>query len=59
VIETQLVETRAGQKRRMRVKKLRAHPYIDAWTGFKVNETGITFLTNKPYKQEPKKPATT
>ena len=50
VIETQLVETRSGQRRRLRIKKLRGHPYVDTWTRFKISgERGISFLTNKPY----------
>jgi KaiC/GvpD/RAD55 family RecA-like ATPase len=46
VIETQLQELRGGQRRRMRVKKMRGQAYIDKWTNFNVEtEKGIVFLT--------------
>jgi len=48
VIETQLSEGRSGQRRRLRVKKLRGHPYNDAWTRFRITEEGIAFYTRKP-----------
>lgn len=50
VIETQLQETSKGQRRRLRIKKLRDKPYIDRWTRFRVEEgRGIIFLTgSKP-----------
>ncbi|MGA3298403.1 MAG: ATPase domain-containing protein [Candidatus Bathyarchaeia archaeon] len=50
VIETQLQETSKGQRRRLRIKKLRDKPYIDRWTRFRVEEgKGIIFLTrSKP-----------
>jgi KaiC/GvpD/RAD55 family RecA-like ATPase len=50
VIETQLSEGRTGQRRRLRVKKLRGHPYNDAWTRFTITEEGFTFYTHKPPK---------
>jgi KaiC/GvpD/RAD55 family RecA-like ATPase len=50
VIETQLSEGRNRQRRRLRVKKLRGHPYNDAWTRFRITEEGITFHTHKPPK---------
>ena len=46
VIETQLQELRGGQRRRMRVKKMRGQAYIDKWINFNVEtEKGIVFLT--------------
>jgi KaiC/GvpD/RAD55 family RecA-like ATPase len=54
VIETQLHETASGQRRRLRIKKVRGKPYIDRWTQFRVEEgKGIVFLartkpTNPP-----------
>ncbi len=46
VIETQLQESGKGQRRRMRIKKLRDKPYIDRWTRFQVESgKGIVFLT--------------
>jgi KaiC/GvpD/RAD55 family RecA-like ATPase len=45
VIETQLQETHTGQRRRLRVKKMRGKPYIDRWTSFRVEQgKGIIFL---------------
>jgi len=45
VIETQLQESRGGQIRRLRVKKVRGKPYIDRWTRFRVEQgKGIVFL---------------
>ena len=47
VIETQLHETSRGQRRRLRIKKLRGKPYIDHWTQFRVEQDkGIVFLTH-------------
>ena len=50
VIETELQESGGGQRRRLRIKKLRDRPYIDRWTRFQVQEgKGIIFLTrSKP-----------
>jgi len=46
VIETQLQESGKGQRRRLRVKKLRSKPYIDKWVNFQVETgKGIVFLT--------------
>jgi len=46
VIETQLQELKRGQKRRLRIKKLRGKPYIDKWTNFQIEtERGITFYS--------------
>jgi KaiC/GvpD/RAD55 family RecA-like ATPase len=52
VIETQLHESGGGQRRRLRVKKVRGKPYNDRWTRFRVEEgKGIIFLThNKTIK---------
>jgi KaiC/GvpD/RAD55 family RecA-like ATPase len=48
VIETQLHETSSGQRRRLRIKKVRGKPYDDSWTRFRVEEgKGIVFLTRK------------
>jgi len=48
VIETQLQESGGGQRRRLRVKKVRGKPYNDRWTRFRVEEgKGIIFLTRK------------
>lgn len=52
VVETQLVESRSGQKRRLRIKKLRGHSYMDKWVSFKISDgRGVTFLTHKPYNE--------
>lgn len=50
VIETQLQESGGGQRRRMRIKKLRDRPYNDHWVHFQVQEAkGIILLTkSKP-----------
>lgn len=48
VIETQLSEGGTGQRRRLRIKKLRGHPYVDSWTRFVITDQGITFYTRKP-----------
>ena len=46
VIETQLTESGGGQRRRLRIKKLRGKPYVDRWTQFRVEQDkGIVFLT--------------
>jgi len=45
VLETQLQESKGGQKRRFRVKKLRGKPYIDRWTLFRIESgKGVVFL---------------
>ena len=53
VIETQLHESGGGQRRRLRIKKVRGKPYIDRWTQFRVEQNkGIVFLTRtKPTNQ--------
>ena len=50
VIETELQESGSGQRRRLRIKKLRDRPYIDRWIRFQVQQgKGIVFLTrSKP-----------
>jgi KaiC/GvpD/RAD55 family RecA-like ATPase len=50
VVETQIQESGGGQRRRMRIKKLRDHPYNDHWIRFRVEEhKGIILLTlSKP-----------
>jgi KaiC/GvpD/RAD55 family RecA-like ATPase len=50
VIETQLQESGSGQRRRIRIKKLRDRPYNDHWVRFQVQEAkGIILLTrSKP-----------
>jgi KaiC/GvpD/RAD55 family RecA-like ATPase len=46
VIETQLQESGKGQRRRLRIKKLRGKPYIDKWTSVQIQtEKGIVFFT--------------
>ena len=46
IIETQIQELKKGQRRRLRVKKLRGKPYNDRWTRFQIeNGKGIVFLT--------------
>ena len=51
VIETQLQETGKGQRRRLRIKKLRDKPYVDRWTRFRVEAgKGIIFLTSSKPK---------
>jgi KaiC/GvpD/RAD55 family RecA-like ATPase len=48
VIETEVQESGAGQRRRLRIKKVRGKPYVDRWTQFKVEQgKGIVFLTRK------------
>ena len=48
VIETQLQESGSGQRRRLRIKKMRGKAYNDRWTRFRVEEgTGIIFLTHQ------------
>jgi KaiC/GvpD/RAD55 family RecA-like ATPase len=52
VIETQLDESGGGQRRRLRIKKIRGKPYNDRWTRFRVEEgKGIVFLTHKKYEE--------
>jgi KaiC/GvpD/RAD55 family RecA-like ATPase len=52
VIETQVQDIKNGQRRRMRIKKLRGHPYDDKWTRFRVDsEKGIVYLSRT--KPEP------
>ena len=50
VIETELQESGGGQRRRLRIKKLRDRPYNDHWVRFQVQESkGIILLTrSKP-----------
>jgi KaiC/GvpD/RAD55 family RecA-like ATPase len=46
VIELQLQESGKGQRKRLRIKKLRDHPYDDKWVRFQVEgRRGIVFLT--------------
>jgi KaiC/GvpD/RAD55 family RecA-like ATPase len=46
VVETQLQELKRGQRRRLRIKKLRGKPYIDKWTSFQIEtERGIIFYS--------------
>lgn len=46
VIETQLQESGKGQRRKLRVKKLRGKPYTDKWVSFQIESgKGIVFLT--------------
>lgn len=54
VIETQVQEVGKGQRRRLRVKKLRGKPYVDRWIRFQIQgEKGIVFLpTKRPTKTE-------
>jgi KaiC/GvpD/RAD55 family RecA-like ATPase len=48
IIETQLQESGGGQRRRLRIKKVRGKSYSDRWTRFRVEEgKGIIFLTHK------------
>jgi KaiC/GvpD/RAD55 family RecA-like ATPase len=48
VIETQVQDVRQGQRRRLRVKKLRGRPYVDKWVSFQVESgKGIIFLTRE------------
>jgi KaiC/GvpD/RAD55 family RecA-like ATPase len=48
VIETQLQEIRKGQRRRLRIKKLRGKAYIEKWTRFQIESgKGIIFLVTK------------
>ena len=47
IIDTQLQESKRGQKRRLRIKKLRGKSYIDRWTNFRIETgKGIVFLTH-------------
>ncbi len=46
VIETQLQESGKGQKRRLRIRKLRGKAYTDKWVNFRIETgKGIVFLT--------------
>lgn len=46
VIETQLQESGKGQRKRLRIRKLRDRPYDDKWVRFRVEAgKGIVFLT--------------
>jgi KaiC/GvpD/RAD55 family RecA-like ATPase len=57
VIETQLQETRGGQRRRLRMKKMRGKPYNDSWTWFRVEQgQGIIFLTRTKPTAESRMP---
>jgi len=52
VIETQLQESSRGQRRRLRIKKLRDRPYDDKWVRFQVETgKGIVFLTRTKPEQ--------
>ena len=52
IIETQLQESGKGQRRRLRVKKLRGKPYIDKWVHFQVESgKGIVFLAKTRSKE--------
>jgi KaiC/GvpD/RAD55 family RecA-like ATPase len=45
VIETQAQESKGGQTRRLRIKKLRGKPHIDKWVSFQIESgKGIVFL---------------
>lgn len=49
VIELQLLEGRVGQRRRLRVKKMRGRGYLDRWTRFTVEDgKGVVFYSPKP-----------
>ncbi len=52
VIETQLQESRRGQTRRLRIKKLRGKAYVDKWVSFHIEaDKGIVFFSRtKPIK---------
>jgi KaiC/GvpD/RAD55 family RecA-like ATPase len=46
IIETQLQESRKGQNRRLRIRKLRGKAYNDKWVNFRIETgKGIVFLT--------------
>jgi KaiC/GvpD/RAD55 family RecA-like ATPase len=48
VIETQVQESRRGQRRRLRIKKLRGKPYVDKWINFRIESgKGIVFSVRK------------
>ena len=48
VIETEVQESGGGQRRRLRIKKVRGKPHVDRWTQFRVEEgKGFVFLTRK------------
>jgi KaiC/GvpD/RAD55 family RecA-like ATPase len=57
VIETQLQESRRGQSRRLRIKKLRGKPYVDKWVNFRIESgKGIVFFTRTKPKKEQAQP---
>jgi len=46
VIETQLQDLKKGQRRRLRIRKLRGKPYVDRWVDFQLESgTGIVFFS--------------
>jgi KaiC/GvpD/RAD55 family RecA-like ATPase len=46
VIETQLQDLKKGQRRRLRIRKLRGKPYVDRWVHFQVESgTGMVFFS--------------
>jgi len=52
IIETQLQESGKGQRRRLRIKKLRGKPYVDKWVHFQVETgKGIVFLAKTRSKE--------
>jgi KaiC/GvpD/RAD55 family RecA-like ATPase len=57
VIETQLQESRRGQTRRLRIKKLRGKPYIDKWVNFRVESgKGIIYFTRTKPNENNRQP---
>jgi KaiC/GvpD/RAD55 family RecA-like ATPase len=52
VVEMQVLDTRSGQQRRLRIKKLRGKGYSDKWVRFRViPEKGIIFYSPKAYAE--------
>jgi KaiC/GvpD/RAD55 family RecA-like ATPase len=48
VIETEVQESKRGQRRRLRIKKLRGKGYMDNWVRFQIEAgNGIVFLARK------------
>jgi KaiC/GvpD/RAD55 family RecA-like ATPase len=48
IIETHVQESRRGQRRRLRIKKLRGKAYIDKWINFRIESgKGIVFFVRK------------
>jgi len=48
IIETHVQESRRGQRRRLRIKKLRGKAYIDKWISFRIESgKGIVFFVRK------------